>query len=104
MEPKVSMSFFKEFSSLRTRSSVSQGCRDHIRDMYKIKHMENIVLGQEIILWFNKNKVLHLENRILHDEFKKISDLIKPFVVLSGEVAHNMQLFRDQHEACGKSF
>lgn len=41
--------------------------------------------------------MLHLENRCPFDEFKKIFDLIKPFVVLSGGVTHNVQLFRDQH-------
>ncbi|CAI9297457.1 unnamed protein product [Lactuca saligna] len=75
MEPKVSMSFFENFAYPGTCSSA----------------------GQEIILWLDENEALHLENRSLRDEFKKISDLINLFVVLSRGVARNMQLFHDRH-------
>lgn len=94
MEPKVSTSFFESFASPGTHASVIQGRREHVRDMYKIKLVENMVLGQEIISWLDENELLHLENRRLHDKFKKISDLIKPFIMLSLGVAHNMQFFR----------
>lgn len=49
MEPKVAMSFFENLASPGTRSSVSHGYIEHVRDMYKIKLVEHIVLGQEIL-------------------------------------------------------
>lgn len=45
MEPKVAMSFFEKFASPGTCSSVSQGRREHVCDMYNIKLVENMVLG-----------------------------------------------------------
>lgn len=58
--------------------------------MYKIKLVENMVLGQEIILWLDENEALHLENHGLRDEFKKIYDLVKLFLVFSCGVSHNV--------------
>lgn len=45
MESKVSISFFKNSASPVTRSSVNQGRKEQVHDMYKIKLVENMVLG-----------------------------------------------------------
>lgn len=59
--------------------------------------MENIVLGQEFIPRFDENETLHLENRSLWDEFKRVSDLVKPYVALSWGFPRNVQAFYEQY-------
>lgn len=75
--------------------SVGQGRREHTWDMFKIKIMESMVLVHEVMSWLNENQTLHLENRGLHDEFKRVYDLIRPYVALSGGVSHNVHTFCD---------
>ncbi|CAI9281678.1 unnamed protein product [Lactuca saligna] len=80
-----------------TCSNVRQGHRENSQDMFKIKLVRNMVLGQEVISWLDENETLHLENYGLHDEFKKVYELVKSFVVLSGGVSYNVQSFHDQY-------
>lgn len=46
LDPKATMCFFDNFSFPGTRSSVGRGSREHTQYMFKMKFMENMVLGQ----------------------------------------------------------
>ncbi|CAI9286065.1 unnamed protein product [Lactuca saligna] len=56
-----------------------------------------MVLGQEVISWLDGNEALHHENRGLRDVFNRVTDLVKPFVTLSGGVSHNVQVYCDHY-------
>ncbi|CAI9291659.1 unnamed protein product [Lactuca saligna] len=56
-----------------------------------------MVLGQEAISWLEVNEALHLEKCAPWDEFNKISNLVKPFLVLFGGVSCNMKSLHDQY-------
>lgn len=83
------MSLFENFASPRTWLDVGRE-REHPQDMLKIKHVEDMVLGQEVISCFYKNETLHRENCGLQDKFNRVSDLAKPYVPLSGGVSSNV--------------
>lgn len=65
--------------------------------MFKIKLVEHMMLGHEVISWLYENETFHRENYALRDGFKRVSDLVKPYVSFSGGVSRNVQAFHDQY-------
>lgn len=65
------MSFLENFTLPGTRLNYGCRCWEHVRDMFKVKHVKNLVLGSEIINSCDENAYFHKENHDLCDDLKK---------------------------------
>lgn len=83
LDLKIAISFFDYFSSHGTRLRVERRIMEHTQDMFKIKLMENMVLVHEVVPWLDENEALHRENRSFQDEFKRVLNLVNPFIAFS---------------------